>query len=391
MQDLPMYDADDIVDQKNREKRKRRMIKLIAAVVLITVVSVLMITKDQWLPKLRGIGKQYKTIVNSGQLAEGNFPIEVSGGEDYQLRYTVRKIMVLSDMNLNIYDTDGNLLKKRQHAYINPVLRVANGRALVYENGGNRFSMEDEDEVFYTKSFENNILFARLSSDGYTAVVTTSENFSCELTVYNKKGSVVYERKCTDMISDVSFINKSAGCVVSYIKAENGYLSTIVQEIDFTQSEEKSNSLPMETLGLEIFGSDEGAFVYGMNACGYVNKGGEISSFYRYDGECAAGASMSGRSAVVINDDDARKYKAVLFADNNDEPVIIELDSIAVDVSVFGGLAYILCSDKLLAYEFDGTLRSTAEVTDAYTGFVRSDDHIFLKGYNRIDRIDYAT
>ena len=100
---------------------------------------------------------------------------------------------------------------------------------------------------------------------------------------------------------------------------------------------------------------------------------------------------MSGRSAVVINDDDARKYKAVLFADNNDEPVIIELDSTAVDVSVFGGLAYILCSDKLLAYEFDGTLRSTAEVTDAYTGFVRSDDHIFLKGYNRIDRIDYAT
>lgn len=388
---MPMYDVDDIVDQKNKEKRKRRIVRFLVAAVILVTASVLMLTKDQWLPKLRGIGKQYKTIVNSGKLAEGNFPIEVSGGEDYQLKYTVKKIMVLSDTNLYIYDTDGTLLKKRQHAYTNSVLRVANGRALVYENGGNKFSTEDEDEVFYSKSYNNKILFARLSSEGYTAVVTTSDNFSCELIVYNKKGSVVYERKCTDMISDISFINKSSGCFVSFIKAENGALATTVQEIDFKESEEKWTSLPMDTLGLEIFGSDEGAFIYGTGACGYVNKGGEISSFYKYDGECKAGASMSGKSAVVINDDDARKYTAVLFADNNDEPVIIDLGSTAVDVSVFGGYAFVLCSDKLLAYEFDGTLRSTAEVTDAYTGFVRSDEHIFLKGYNRIDRIDYET
>ena len=95
------------------------------------------------------------------------------------------------------------------------------------------------------------------------------------------------------------------------------------------------------------------------------------------------------QAPVVINNEDRRRYIAALFPTEGEEPVIIELASPAVDVSVFKGLAYIMTQDSVMAYDFDGSLRSTAAVTDSYTGFVRSDDHIFLKGYNRIDRIDY--
>lgn len=48
-----------------------------------------------------------------------------------------------------------------------------------------------------------------------------------------------------------------------------------------------------------------------------------------------------------------------------------------------------MTQDEIVAYDFSGNLRSTAAISDSYTGFVRSDDHIFLKGYNKIDRIDY--
>lgn len=385
-----MYDADDIVDLKKRKKRKKRLIKFTVFLVVIILAGVLYATRETWVSKLRGIGKQYKTIVNSGKLAEGNFPIEVSGDSDYQLRYTVKRIMVQSDTYLYIYDTDGSLLKKRQHVYSNPILRVANGKALVYENGGNEFSVEDEDEVFYSRRMPNTIYFARLSSDGVTAVVTGSENYVCELTVYGKKGNVIYERKCTEMITDLSFIRKSGGCVLSYIAAENGHLVTNIKEIDFKdKSSEVWSSPGMNTVGLEIFGSSVGTFIYGTDACGYVDTDGEISSFYQYDGEAVAGASIGGSSAVVINNDDRRHYIAVLFPSEGEEPLTIELSSAAVDVSVFKGLAYIMTQDEIVAYDFSGNLRSTAAISDSYTGFVRSDDHIFLKGYNKIDRIDY--
>lgn len=387
---MPTYSADDIVDLKNKKKRKKRRLKLLAFLGVVLIGASLYATSESWLPKLRGIGRQYKTIVNSGQLAEGNFPLDISGETDYQLRYTGEKVMVLNDTYLYIYDTEGNLLKKRQHAYMNSVLCTAGGRALVYENGGSRFTLEDEESVIYNKAFDgSNILFVRMSSKGYTAAVTTSDNFNCEIHIYNKKGEVIYERKCIEMVSDIDFINDSEGCKLTFIKAENGTLVTCVQELDFKKSDEIWTSPGLNTIGLELHADSSSAFVYGDKACGFVDGSGKISSFYTYDGTAAGGAGSGGKAVVAVNNEDTRTYSAALFADNNSEPTIIELDSPAVDAAVYDGLAYVMCRKHITAYDFDGTVRSTVDIGDSYEGFVKGKDHIFLKGYNKIDRIDF--
>ncbi len=387
-----MYDADDIVDLKNRKRRRKRLMRFLTILLIAGIGAGLYFTRDKWYNKLRGIGEQYRTIVNSGQLAEGNFPIEVSGGADYQFELSDRKMIVLSDTYAYFYDTDGALLRRRQHTYTNTVLRAAGGKALLYENGGNELCVEDEDKVIYSKTFANNlILFARISEEGYTAVVTTSDKYSCEIVVYDKRGKDIYNRKCIERISDLSFIERSKGCVLSYISAENGQLVTNVQEIDFSEEGEHWTSPGLNTLGLDVFGYGKGAFVLGTDACGYVDDNGQISSYYSYDGKLAAGASEGGNSAVIVNDNDRRKYVLALFKGGNTEARIIELDAPSIDVAIYEDLVYVMCQGHIKAYDFNGGLRSIADVSDAYTGFLRSDDHIFLKGYNKIDRIDYES
>lgn len=386
-----MYDADDIVDLKNRKRRRKRLRRFILILLAAAIGTGLYFTRDMWYNKLRGIGEQYRTIVNSGELAEGNFPIEVSAA-DYQLEFTDRKMILLSDTYTYFYDSEGKLLKRRQHTYTNSVLRSAGGRALLYENGGNDLSIEDEDEVFYTKTYAKKlILFARISEQGFTAVVTTSDNYCCELEVYDKRGKVIYGRQCIEMVSDLSFINNSKGCVLSFISAENGQLVTNVQEISFSENVEHWTSPGLNTLGLDVYGYGKGAFVLGTDACGYVDSNGQISSYYSYDGDLVAGASEDGNSAVIVNNDDRRKYIVALFKGGNTEALIIDLEEPSIDVTIYEDLAYVMCHGKIKAYDFSGGLRSVADVSDSYTGFVRSDDHIFLKGYNKIDRIDYES
>ena len=104
MDKVAVIDAEDIVELKNRKQRRKKLIKLLVIILLAVITVGLYFTRDTWYPKLRGIGKQYKTIVNTGQLATGNFPIELSAGTDYQMRYTVKRVMVLSDTYLYIYD-----------------------------------------------------------------------------------------------------------------------------------------------------------------------------------------------------------------------------------------------------------------------------------------------
>lgn len=388
---MPVKDEEDIVDKKKRELRKKKFRKFLVFLLIIAVGFILYVTKDSWYNKLRGIGDQYRTIVNSGQLAEGNFPIEVGNGNEYQLVRSGKNIIVLSDSYTYYYDTEGNLLKKRQHTYTNSVIYTSGSKTLVYESRGSRLSVEDDKDVFYKKEFDNNILFARISPEGYTGVVTTSDSYNCEMYVYDKKGEIVYERKCIELVSDLSFMNDSSGCVISYIQAENGTLVTTVECVDFSTDNSIWKSQGINTVGLELYGYKNGAFVLGMSACGYLDENGQISSFYQYDGDMKGGSSSEGKSAVIINNDDRRRYVAVLFSDSNSQPLEIELETPAVDVTVSGGLAYVLTQQHMMAYDFNGGLRSTADVSDSYTGFVKNGRHVYLKSYKKIDRIDFES
>jgi hypothetical protein len=71
--------------------------------------------------------------------------------------------------------------------------------------------------------------------------------------------------------------------------------------------------------------------------------------------------------------------------------LILSFDEPLKYVTISDGLAYVMTSTGICAYDFTGALRSTAEISDAYDEFRRSDDYIFLMGYNRIDRIDYSS
>ena len=385
-----MYDSTDMLDFKKKQKRKKRLIRVVLILLLLAGAAAAYLTQELWLPKIRNFNRQYQTIINDGALAEGNFPIMINSGADYQIDYSGNYLTVLSDSTVYFYSDEGGLIKHIQHAYTNPVMLSASGRALLYERGGDEFCLEDANNTLYEKRFnDRKIMFARLSEEGYTAVVTTSEKYHCEIIVYDRKGASIYERKCVELVNDISFREGSEGCVISYVYAENGSLVTSVQNVDFTKDGELWSSPGLDTFGLDVYSYSGGAFLVGIDACGYVDNAGNITSFFRYEADLAGGASCNGQSAVILNNEERRQYTAVLFDGGGREPVLVGLASPLIDVHVEDGLAYVMTSDAIFAYDFTGTLRSTAKVNDSYTGFERSQKHIYLKSFNKIDRIDY--
>lgn len=383
------FDAEDIVELKNRKKRRKRLFRLAVVFLFMLVIYALYMYRDIWLPKLKGIGKHYQTIVNDGRLAEGNFPIEINSG-DFQIDYGNDTIFLLSDAYIYYYNTDGGREKKRQHPYTNPVLDVSGKCAIIFESGGDEFTVECEDEVLYSKTPSQNIVFARVSSKGCAAVVTTSGNYACELIVYDKNGSIIYSRSCKDRISDISFNSDSTGCVVSFLGAQNGKLVTSAIEVKFDKKESVWESPTVDTFGITVKGYSSGAAVIGSEACAYIDNNGQIASYYKYDGSFAGGDSSGGKTAVIINDDDRRKYTMALFSSAG-EPLLIDFDSPLKYVQVRDGLAFVMSQKEIKAYDFTGALRSTAEINDSYSEFRRGDDYIFLVSYDHIDRIDYNT
>lgn len=64
--------------------------------------------------------------------------------------------------------------------------------------GGTTFSLESKYKNVYTKTVDNNIILARLSSNDNVAVITKSDKFLCIMTIYNGSGDVIYTWKCAE-------------------------------------------------------------------------------------------------------------------------------------------------------------------------------------------------
>lgn len=381
----------DIVETKKKEKRRRIIIKFIILTVLVLIVGGLYYYRDKWYPKLEGLGEKYQTTIqNNGKLAEGNFPIEISGGSEYQFEITNKTGYLLNDAYVYIYNQNGGLIESRQHGYSNAVMKAAGGRALIYESGGFNFRIESSKKTVFTKKMDNIIIFGRIN-ENYTAIVTASDKFASVLTVYDKQGKFVYGRDCVERIIDVSFTDDGKGCLLSFINASNGALVNITEKINFDKSEAIWVSEQAETFCIESYPlSSGGAVILGEEECAYYDSSGKIENSSIYDGTFNGGDVKNGQTAIITNDGQRRKYLLTLISDEESEPIKINSEEVLKDVAIYDGCAYIMTSKNIMAYDFTGQLRSTVEISDAYSSFRRSGDYIFLLGYDKIDRIDYT-
>ena len=214
----------DIVLLRKRKKRRRQLSKFTAFMFIVGTAVMLYSKRDVWFPKLEGIGSRFQSVKSNGELAEGNFPLSISGGIDYQTGNLNGYLAILSDAYLYIYNDNGELYEERQHAYSNAMLQTAGKKAMVYESGGNRFRVESRSKIIYSKKLEDNIIFARLSDDGRAAVITSSETYICRLIVYDESGEEIYTRNCVERVTDLAFNEKATGCVLATADAGGGYV-----------------------------------------------------------------------------------------------------------------------------------------------------------------------
>ena len=96
-----------VMSAKRKKKRKQR-IRLIIFFLIAAIVAALYFSRSIWLGKLKGMGKQHSVIINDGVLAQGNYPIEVSGGNDFQIQCINDDFAVLTDAYLFFYDKKAN-------------------------------------------------------------------------------------------------------------------------------------------------------------------------------------------------------------------------------------------------------------------------------------------
>jgi hypothetical protein len=337
------------------------------------------------------MGSRYTTITqNDGDLAEGNFPLTITGDAEYQVKEAMGRIFILSEDTLYEYSTVGNLEKSWEHRLSNTSLCTSDNRVCIYEEGSTKFQVYDKNSLVYSDETDTPILFAKFSKDGKLAVISESDTYAGCVTVYDTEGKLIYTRNCVDKIFDFVFNEKGTGAVITFIKTSSGTLAYSMISVAFDSEINKWENKTKEAMPIETFEDTEGN-IYAVTdkSCDiYSPEGGDIQS-YAYNSKLVEYDFLGERLALLLSDEARRTMKVVVFSGASDPPLELEFGNNLKTVKLYEDGIFLMTTEGISEYDIDGKVTAEVKLEDMYSDFLKIDRHIFLLGYGQIDRIDF--
>lgn len=378
----------DAIDKRKRKKTQRSIFRLLILILIAAFCVFLYMERGNW---ISGVENRIDSIrQNDGVLAEGNFPLTVSGDGDYQTHMLEDHLVILNNSYMYIYSDQGENKDTRQIPYTKAVMKTNGEYALCFENSGSSFRVDRLDGMMYEKEAEDIIITGAVSKGGYTALITESSTYSCSIFIYDENGKKVYTRNCVERVNEISFDQDDTGCVFVQMDAEEGEISSVLRRIEFEKEEMLWEAPALSTLSLESSFTDDGRVcIVGDSLCAYYNKKGQLESMYTYTGELLSYDVTDGRAAVLIRNDETRETNLVLFNGSAESPVITTVSQSSSYVQADSNTVYLLSSDNVVAYSFEGKAVATVQLDYAYEKFIKQSDYLFLMSYDQIDRVNF--
>ncbi len=376
----------DISDLRRKRKKKRNFQKFIGFMAILVIALGLYVSRDRWIPKIHSGNK----LIADNEVSNGNFPLKITNGVDYQSCQLGKGIALLSDTRFYIYSVDGDLIDTRTNSYPNAILKYGGNRALLYEQSGYNFKVESRGKTIYEKETDNQIILAAISSKGYVAIVSMSERYVCELTIYDADGDEIYFRGCVERIMDLSFNHDSSGCYMISVSASEGQIVSTTTSLSFASNENLWKSEPLDTCCISSYSTeDNGLFVFGDTRCAYYNNEGICELEYTYASSLIDASFSSGKAAVLFESKERRKTTMVLFEKHDKDATEVQINKSVKSIYAEDDAVYVMTDNGIDAYSYSGKLLKSKEISDTYSHFYKINNYIILLGYNKIDRIEF--
>lgn len=394
---MAVTDVSDLKKRRQRKKFNRFLKKFFIIFILALSVVLLIFTKSSWYPKLDGILTKIPVIEKNSEIAGGNFPISIEGGAAYQLESIDNAIAVLDDSHYFVYDINGKNLFTQQHTMANPILTVSPKKALIYDIGGNSFSLMSKYKCIFKAETDYPILLAKLSGNDKSAIVTKDDKFLSVMKIFDNNGKNIFNYSSIERIIDVTFNSENSGCYITTIGSKDGVLVSriLFYRFDKIDYDDLGNPTPvwqtdyLETLAISVrlFGNDK-IIVFGDTLCAIYNTEGILLSTHDYSRELSGFDSNNKIAALVFNNTEQRCSEIVMIDSETVEEKSINMDFIINSIHVYDSEVYIHNNRDIIAYNMLGEEVAKAELSEDYEDFRKLDTNAFLLGYDTINKID---
>ncbi|MBR5773666.1 MAG: hypothetical protein IKY44_02320 [Clostridia bacterium] len=178
------FEIEEENDTDGSSPTKKRIIILVVAVLLALIAAFLFINRRHLAPM------KFSEWVSDSFIRIGSgegYPYSVNANAVNDIAAFNKDSAILTDASLIILNSSSKEITNRQLTYSNPVMKTSIDRILVYDVGGNSFSVHTRSSQVFEGSTKNAISVCAIGDYGNFAVATRDDVYSGSVTFYSYK------------------------------------------------------------------------------------------------------------------------------------------------------------------------------------------------------------
>lgn len=264
------------------KKTLKKRVVFVTVAVLIILITVFLIINRRHLAPLKFSEWISDSFARMGS-GEG-YPYEVNSNSVNDIASFNKDGIILTDTSLIILNPSSKEITNRQFSYSNPVMDTSSDRILIYDVGGNGFSIHNRSSLLFEGTTQNAISTCTIGDYGNFAIATRDEIHSGSVTFYSYKFKETFKWNSGNayIVSLALSSDGDYGSAVT-LNAESGNAYSTVYIFNFETEEILSYKYEDTVITNIVFGKDNCLTLIGDDGITVINALSENGDDKKYN------------------------------------------------------------------------------------------------------------
>jgi hypothetical protein len=349
------------------KSKKRPMLLFVAFLFVFVSVSSVFIYGGESNSNTTSSFRSFISSFGSG----GGYPLTIENSGIVSTQRIGSGIIVLRKDSFEIFNSTAKEIFHDNHSFLNPELDVSNGYAIIYSRASGAVELINRFGVIFETDLDNDILTAAVGKKGNMVIATKSISAQSELTVFDKKGEIVFSWECAaERIAAVALSDDGKSVAVAVIGAADAELYSRVLVFDFDKSESVVERNYPENAVIKLkFGSDDKLITVGDKILSIIAIQDNSKQDYMYGTGVMEKFCMDedGKTAMILsNFGNKAQSKLVVYSSIGELLYETDLNQEVKWVTCDANYVAALTQDEGQCFDNQGKLRGSFK-TDKYS------------------------
>ena len=363
-----------------------------ASVIALTLVIVFLITfifSAIGILPLDAISARISTGLFGGGK---NYPFSIESDDVVNMGVIGDSFLVLTDKNVSVYDTNGNLAFTEKHTFSRPAFSVNDNKAVVFDRNGTGYILITDKQKISSGNTAGVIITAEYGKNGNYAFSLRGDKSTSVLAVFDKQGEVRFQWNCAyEHIASITLSDDGKFAGVATLNAENGAIYSTVHFFGFEYSSALNTQKLVDIAVLDLeFSNSTTLTAFSDSGIYQIKKNGdeykEVTKYFSSEFISVDSNNKGNYAVCLAKYGSANVFEISVFSQSGKLKESISLDYKVTSISMSNKYIFALAENSIMVYNLNGRNVGEISIVGKLYGIYPTDKYCFIHSLGSVSR-----